>query len=136
MPVKHSKTKVTSSRVASDSEYTEFLSGLKLIGLGLKSSEATLDRQKFWKLTQEKEKSRRRVSETYKVTEFGEKFFEAEGRYEVCLGEADAVGLRVSCTFEVHMHARPRSTRQWLSAFQTQIFGSSYYRTRATSSAI
>ena len=117
MPVKHSKTKVTSSQVASDSEYSEFLSGLKLIGLGLKSSAATLDRQKFWKLTQEQEKSRRRVSETYKVTGVGEKFFEAEVRYEVCLGEADAVGLRISCTFEVHMHARPPIDKAMVERF-------------------
>ena len=95
----------TTLQPACDSEYTVFLAKLKLVGLGLKSSEAYLDRQKFWKLADKGKQSTQRVSETYTVTEVGERYFEAEGRFDVTLGSGEATGLRLSCTFEVHMHA-------------------------------
>jgi hypothetical protein len=85
-------------------DYLKFLSEVKLIGLGLKSSLTFLDRKIFFDLVDRERKPERRFSEEYKPTAVGEEFFEAEGSYEITVGDGDEVGLRIKCSFEVHMH--------------------------------
>ncbi len=103
MPVKNPK-KITSTPVLDDRRYLEFVSSLQLVGLGLKSSSATLDRENFWKLAKRADNPARRLVETYRATQVAEDFFEVEGQYKVTIADGDLIGLEIDCTFELHMH--------------------------------
>jgi hypothetical protein len=92
--------------LVSDNEYAAFVAGLKLIGLGLKSSATTLDRRLLWELTGKESGTAGRLIESYKATEIGKGFFEAEGQYDFTVAKDDAIGLKLSCVFEVHMHSK------------------------------
>jgi hypothetical protein len=92
----------------SPAAYVEFLSKLRLVGLGLKSSTTALDRKLFWQLAEDESKSLRRFTESYRPSEVGDDFFEIEGRYEVVIGTSEKEALRIECTFQVHMHSTAR----------------------------
>lgn len=99
------KTRQIASSRSDDSAYVKFLVSLHLVGLGLKSSTAEVNRQTLWEITAGERKPVRRMAESYRQTEIGKDYLEAEGRYEVTIAEGDRVGLKIECIFEVHMHA-------------------------------
>jgi hypothetical protein len=82
-----------------------FVAGLHLIGMGLQKSSTELHRDKLWKiLKSESSQVKRQLVESYRLTEIQEGFFEAEGEYQLTVGEGDLLGLEIHCSFEVHMH--------------------------------
>ena len=101
----------------SDADYLSFLSSVELVGLGLKSSNSSINREIYFDLVDQKAKPVRRFSELYESTEIGGNFFEAEGRYEVSIADGDAIGLRIECVFEVHLHAPKPINPQMVQRF-------------------
>lgn len=89
-----------------DSNYEQFLSGLRLISIGLKSCSASLDREGLFKLFDRKDGPPRTFRDSYKVTLMGEGFFEASGTFMVKVQELTEVKpvLLVECEFEAHLH--------------------------------
>jgi len=100
-----SKRKQRSPVSFSDNDYGRFLASLRLFGLGLKNSSTMLDRNTYWELNSRKKGPSRKFHENYKVTRIEDDFFESEGSFELVVSESDLVGLRVACSFEVHIHA-------------------------------
>lgn len=94
---------ITSQTEAAD--YMEFLSTVQLVGLALKSSSASIDRNVFFDLLEEK-KPVRRLSEEYASTDVGKDHFDAEGRYKVTVADEAKTGLLIQFAFEVHLHAK------------------------------
>ncbi len=116
MPLRNPK-KITSTPVVGDRKYLDFVSSLELVGLGLKSSSATLDREKFWKLAKSERTPVRRLQEIYRPTQVGEDFFEVEGQYKVSIADGDVVGLKIDCAFELHMHCTSPVERAMVERF-------------------
>lgn len=89
-----------------DSNYEQFLRGLRLISLGLKSCSATLDREGLYKLLDEKDGPSRVFRDKYKITQIGLDFFEASGAFTVRVQESENSKpvVLVECEFEAHLH--------------------------------
>jgi len=101
-----STQKATSALQESNDKYEEFLGGLRLIWVGLKSCSSILDRTALYKLFSEKKNLVRSFEGAYKVNEVGAVYFEASGSFVVTVREskdADPV-VRVECEFEAHLH--------------------------------
>jgi hypothetical protein len=86
-------------------DYMEFLSTVQLVGMGLKSSSASIDRMVFFDLVEEK-KPVRHLSEEYASTDVGKDYFNLEGRYKIAVADEARTGLLIQFVFEVHMHAK------------------------------
>lgn len=100
------KTKKNTPPVA-DNDYLLFLSSLRLVGLGLKSSSTSINRTLFFELLEAEQPNKplRSLSEAYKATNVGKDFFDAEGLYSISIADGEKVALRIECAFSVHMHA-------------------------------
>lgn len=98
--------KISTTSAADDTAYLKFLATVRLVGLGLKSSSTVLERELFWDLVKDDSKAQS-VTESYRPTEIGKDYFEAEGRYEVKIARGEQTALEIECIFEVHMHAAP-----------------------------
>ncbi len=107
MPANKKIKKATASSrpTTNDKDYADFLSRLELIGLGLKSSSATLNREVFWKVARQSDAPTRQLVESYEPSAIGKNWFEVEGRYEVTVADGDAIALEIKCAFELHLHA-------------------------------
>jgi preprotein translocase subunit SecB len=108
-----------------DHKYEEFLEGLNLVHMGLKSCAASLEREGFYELfSEKKEGPRRTISDTYKVTKLGKNFFEASGRVVVTVtGSRDAKPvISVECEFEAHIHGAAPIPKDFAERFVNSEF--------------
>lgn len=99
------KTQKVISSTSEDSSYLGFLATLQLIGLGLNNSSIELHRQTLFDITEEKASSRT-FTEEYRIVELGADYFDAEGHYGVSISDGERLGVRVECTFDVHIHCQ------------------------------
>src|SRR5258708_39030137 len=105
----------------SDNEaYERFLRGLALISIGLKGCSASLDRTRLHELYSDKGNGiKRTFTDTYKVTEVGEGYFEAAGAFGVTIQSRTAAPppLSVNCEFEAHLHATKPIPKDFVERF-------------------
>jgi hypothetical protein len=89
-----------------ESKYEQFLRGLHIVSIGLKSCHATLDRDGLFTLMDGKDGPMRVFKDTYKTTRVGSNFFEASGAFIVTVQESQTSQpvLSVECEFEAHLH--------------------------------
>ena len=111
--------KATGNLRESDRGYEEFLRGLDLIAIGLKSCSAQLNRAGMAELSTERRRSLRSFVDAYKVTEFGPNFFEASGLFVLTVRESPESKpvLLVECEFEAHLHGREPLSRAFVDRF-------------------
>jgi hypothetical protein len=98
--------KAINSLQQSDSGYEEFLRGVELVSVGLRSCSAHLDRAGLSRLWSSEKRPPRSFSDTYRPTEIGSNYFEAAGLFVVKVQESPSVApvLSVECEFEAHLH--------------------------------
>jgi hypothetical protein len=91
---------------AVDSKYEQFLRGLRLVSVSLRSCSASVDRTGLFKLLNKKDGPVRIFRHSYKSTQVGTNFFEACGAFTVNVQESEVSNpvLRVECEFEAHLH--------------------------------
>lgn len=89
-----------------DSKYEQFLRGLRLISIGLKSCSASLDRTGLFRLMDKKDDPIRIFRHSYGITQLGSDFFEASGAFVVKVRESEQSDpvLNVECEFVAHLH--------------------------------
>ncbi len=89
-----------------DSKYDQFLRGLRIISIGLKSCSASIDRQALLRLMDSKDGPMRIFRDSYKTTLVGTNFFEASGAFMVRVQESpeSKPAVLVECEFEAHLH--------------------------------
>lgn len=89
-----------------DSKYDEFIGGLRLISIGLKSCSASVDSHGLFKLLDERTGPMRIFRDSYKVMHVGRNFFEASGTFMVRVQESPESRpvVLVECEFEAHLH--------------------------------
>jgi len=97
--------------------HADFLAGLQLYGLALKSCNVALDRQAYWDSAQKEKKPTRRLNEHYRVSAVKDDFFESEGLFNLVLGEEERPGLKIDCVFEVHIHTKTPINRESVERF-------------------
>jgi hypothetical protein len=115
----NSTTRISSPTMHDDDGYIDFLTKLHLVGLGLKSSSIVLNRQTLYDI-QEKGKPVRTFTEEYSYIEIGKSYFDAEGNYAVSIADGEQMGVRLECTFEVHIHCPSPVDRQMVERFAKQ----------------
>jgi len=96
-----------SVRNASNDPYEDFIQGMRLVNIGLKSCSASLDREKWYALAASEKKELRIFKDQYHASEIGEGYFEIIGQFSVLVTESmEAIApLSVECAFEAHFHA-------------------------------
>lgn len=107
-----------------NNNYEQFLRGLSLVWLGLKSCSAALNREELYKLFDEKGGPNRIFKDSYKITQFGGNFFEACGAFTVRVQESDDSKpvVSVECEFEAHLHGKEPISRACVERFVEQDF--------------
>ncbi len=87
--------------------YEDFLHGLQLIDLSLKSCSAFVDSGGLFGMLSKDKSPVRAFRNEYKLTKIGQKYFEAEGQFTVTesANPDSAPPLKMEFVFEVHMHA-------------------------------
>jgi preprotein translocase subunit SecB len=89
-----------------------------LIGLGLKSCSAQLDRSLFFEALEKEKTLKREYSAAHAVTDSSEHHFDAEGTYHVAIADSKGrMPLTVECTFELHMHSKLATEPRFLNRF-------------------
>ena len=111
------------SLAESNNEYEQFLRGLSLIWMGLKSSSSALDREGMFKLMSS-ENDQRIFRDSYKTTDIGKKYFEASGSFTVTVQESDDSKpvLTVQCEFEAHFHGPEPISQTFVDRFVNSEF--------------
>ncbi len=102
-----------------NSKYEQFLGGLRLISIGLKSCSASLDRQALFKLLDDKNGPMRIFRDSYKTTHLGTNFFEASGAFVVRVQESpeSRPAVLVECEFEAHLHGPEPISKESVERF-------------------
>ena len=116
--------KQKSLNTSNNGRYERFIRGLKLVGLGLKSSSARLERQAYSQLRQGKKEPNRRIQTDYRVVESGDNFFDCEADFHLIFehpATKDSV-LLVECTFEAHFHFDAKTHGQFARRFVSSEF--------------
>jgi hypothetical protein len=108
-----------------DSKYEQFLRGLRLISVSLKSCSASVDRTGLFKLMNKKDGPTRIFRHAYKTTQIGTNFFEAAGAFIVNVQESepDRPALHVECEFEAHLHGPEPISKAYVERFVDSEFG-------------
>ncbi len=108
-------TSLPRSPLPYDAEYDAFVQGLELIGLALKSCRCDIDRRAFFSLKE----TARTFTHKYRLTDFSERSFDAEGDFELLIAESleAAPPLRMECVFQVHMHAKVEPSEKYAERF-------------------
>jgi hypothetical protein len=98
-----------------DKEYGEFVQGLDLVGLALKSCRCDLDRSAYFGLPE----NLTSFTHKYRLTLFTETTFDAEGNFELSVSESEDIAppLRMECVFEVHFHGKAPLRREDVERF-------------------
>lgn len=88
--------------------YEKFVRSVRLIGLGLRSCQCSLDRTNYFAVTNEKDAALTRINSEYRVTSSGTGHFDAEGVCSVVIEHKrkKTEVLSVSCSFQAHFHAK------------------------------
>lgn len=109
------KKKIAINSPEYDAAYDAFVQGLELVGLGLKSCRADLDRGSLFAL----EKPIKTFNHKYRVTEFSDKTFDAEGSFEVAMAESEekVPAAKIECVFEVHFHGESPVYKEHVERF-------------------
>lgn len=96
--------KKPATKLKAGSNYSAFLHGLALVGLGLQSCGTELDRSGYALL--DKEHTERRISTSYKLLGSNREFFDAEASFTLTIlnTQSDSRVLSVRCTYEAHFH--------------------------------
>ncbi len=105
-------TKLKNSRTALDADrYVNFAAGLELVGLGLKSASCQLDRIGYVRFRQNAKKLFRTLDGDAKITDLGERHFDAEVKFTLMLRPGPRAAadksLSVEYAFEAHFHIQP-----------------------------
>lgn len=116
--------KQKNANTSNNGRYEKFIGGLNLIGLGLKSSNARLERQRYAQLRQGKKEPNRRIQTDYRLVDSGNGFFDCEADFHLILehpSTKDSV-LLVECTFEAHFHTDVKAHEQFARRFASSEF--------------
>jgi Preprotein translocase subunit SecB len=107
-----------------DNDYEQFLGGLSLISVGLKSCSATLDREDLFKLLDGKEVPMRTFNDSYKITQIGANVFEASGAFRAHVQESPQSKpvVVVECEFEAHLHGADPISKACVERFVNSEF--------------
>jgi preprotein translocase subunit SecB len=107
-----------------DVKYEDFIEGLTLVNIGLKSCAATLDRVGLYELYSDKKEPKRLFQGSYRVTKLAEAFFEAAGSFVVAFSEAreSEPPLSVECEFEAHIHGIEPLSKVFVERFVASEF--------------
>jgi preprotein translocase subunit SecB len=118
-------TKKKSTADSRTKSYEEFVRGLRLIILALRSSSSRIDRQEFFRATEEeKPTAERKISANYEVEQIGEDFFDAIGKFTLTVRAAGAgeALLTVECAFEAHFHTKGGPDKEFAKRFTESEF--------------
>jgi hypothetical protein len=109
------KKQQTAGPLQYDTEYDSFVQGLQLVGLGMKSCRGDLDREALFA---SKETAKIFVHK-YRLTDFSDKAFDAEGNFELAISESEeaAPAVKMECVFEVHFHGHGAILREHAERF-------------------
>jgi preprotein translocase subunit SecB len=107
-----------------DGKYEDFIEGLTLVNIGLKSCSATLDRVGLYELYSDKKEPKRLFQGSYMVTKLAETFFEAAGLFVVAFSEEreSKPPLSVECEFEAHIHGIEPISKDFVERFVASEF--------------
>jgi hypothetical protein len=92
---------------AKNTAYEDFIQGVRLVNLGLKSCSARLDREKWIGVATSEKKEVRILKDQYETSEIGERHFDIVGKFSVNVSESIELDpyLTVECEFQAHFHA-------------------------------
>jgi hypothetical protein len=100
----------------SGTDYQGFLSSIRLIGMGLSSCKAELDREAYAHL--ENDNTSRKISADYDVTETADTYFEVASKYTLAVSSPQSPKcLTLECTFEAHFHCKPEFPAEFPKRF-------------------
>lgn len=97
--------------------YEEFVRGIELIGVALTRCSASLDRDRFRKASEEKH-VHPSLKDTYRLSDFQSKCFEAVGEFVVrIVADDEQPCVVVECEFTAHFHAQSDLDQQYAKRF-------------------
>jgi len=90
---------------AAASQYQSFISGIKLVGIALKSARCDVNHDSYFDALRS-ENAEKSISAGYALKELGDDFFESESKLLVEIKNQNGEGvLSVECVFNSHYHA-------------------------------
>lgn len=100
-----------------DQEYSKFLRGIKLIGLGLEHCNTRLDRDAYYELY-EKKRSARKISADYQLVEAQKEFFNVLAKFRLSVEDkrdSSSTTLLIECAYAAHFHCAAHGITQELA---------------------
>jgi preprotein translocase subunit SecB len=115
--------KKTSLSKSDEQEYAAFLRDIKLLALGLQTCNATINRNFYFELLEQK-RSARRISTDYKLLQNEVEFFDVSAALTLTVEdekEPSGAVLLVECKYEAHFHcakcAKVHSSKEFAKRF-------------------
>jgi hypothetical protein len=94
------------SKPETPSDYSAFLRGIALVGLGLQDCRAKIDRGAYFKVL-DKGSSERRITTNYKLLDSHKDYFTVTASFALTIGHTQSKPsqvLSIECTYEAHFH--------------------------------
>lgn len=117
MPAKVKKNLISKPDVETD--YAAFLSGIKLVALGLQECNANIDRGTYFELL-DKKNIQRRISASYFLDESTSEYFNVSASLTLTVDseKEHAAAMSIACKYEAHFHCdRCKINKDFASRF-------------------
>ncbi len=104
------------------SGYERYLRSLRLLGLGLESCSARVEREPYFAIS-EKREGVRQIEARYDLTGVGDNYFESAARFKLTIApeKAKTPALQIECTFSAHFHV-PAGVKEFAKRFTDSEF--------------